>query len=167
MTDDELLKEGNRNFSVAMIALESGDFAKSEKLLRETVEMMGKTHPISMLAMKTIGSIASEHGRFEDSLEISLDLLDSQIATFGVNHAETSRTIRGILTMCKDLGKTEIANDISSIVEAASKNEKTKTTQSLQRLRIADTEDDAKEKETLSQKIAKWFGMGAKKKKPD
>ncbi len=159
MIDDDLIKEGNRNFSVAMIALESGDFAKSERLLRETVNMMGKTHPVSMLAMKTMGGIASEQGRFDDSLQVSLDLLDAQISTFGVNHAETSRTVRGILTMCKDLGKPEIANDISMMVEVASNMERVQTTQSLKRLRIADTEDDGVKEDTLRQKIAQWIAM--------
>lgn len=166
MTDD-LLKEGNRNFSVAMIALESGDFAKSERLLRETVSMMGNTHPVSMLAMKTMSGIASEQGRYEDSLQVSLDLLDAQITTFGVNHAETSRTIRSILDMCKDLGKPQIADDIAILVQTASEMEKSQTTQSMKRLRVADIDEaDGAEPNTLRYKIAKWIaarlGQGVK-----
>lgn len=169
--DDELLKAGNRNFSVAMIALESGDFAKSEKLLRETVDMMGKNHPVAMLAMKTLGGIASEQGRYDDCLEVSLDLLDAQIRTFGVNHSETSRTVRGILKICKDHGKPEVANEISMMVDAASNMEKVTTTQSLQRLRRNDTEDNGIKKSAPKKKqetsivkrmpIIKYGWMGA------
>ncbi|MDZ4837553.1 MAG: tetratricopeptide repeat protein, partial [Candidatus Melainabacteria bacterium] len=132
------------------------DFAKSERLLRETVAMMGSTHPVAMLAMKTLGGIASEQKRFDDALQVSLDLLDAQISTFGVNHAETSRTVNTILDMCKDLGKDQIAEDIATLVKKASEVEKTKTTQSLQRLR-GGVEDPEFKKNSPGNKIGRFI----------
>ncbi len=147
-------QEGNRLFSVAMIALENGDFAKSEKLLRETMEAMGPQHPVSLLALKTLASIAQDKGRYEESLHLSLDLLDSQIATFGINHAEPTRTVRGILDLCKELGDDSITREIESMVRAASEYDKNNTSQSLKRLR---TDPNDRKKQGLKDKIAGYF----------
>jgi len=149
-------QEGNRRFSIAMIALENGDFTKSARLLGETVDIMGKTHPVGMLAMKTLAGIYGEQGKHEEALQATCDLLDAQILTFGVNHAESSRTVRNILDMCKDLGKEQMANDIAMMVQVASDMERNQTTQSFKRLRT-NPDDEGIEKETLRYKIQKWI----------
>ncbi len=155
-------QEGNRLFSVAMIALENGDFAKSERLLRETIETMGPKHPVSLLSLKTLASIAQEQGRYEESLHLSLDLLDSQISTFGINHAEATRTIRGILDLCKELKDDNIAREVEAMVKTASDYDKNNTSQSLKRLR-SDPNDLRRNKQGIKDKIATYLSRLFKK----
>jgi ATP/maltotriose-dependent transcriptional regulator MalT len=135
-------QDGNRLFSFAMIAMENGDFAKAEKLFQESIELLGKTHHVSLLAMKTLSGLLSERGRPDDALAMSIDLLETQIDLFGVNHSETTRTVNSILEMCKDLGSDDTAREIADLVKNASEVEKVKTTQSFRKLRKTNSDVD-------------------------
>lgn len=150
-------EDGNRVFSRAMFALENGEFDKSEKLLKETIEIFGNTHHISMLAMKTLAGIATDKNRLDDALTFSLDLLDAQIQAYGITHSESSRTVTSILDLCRQLGKDDVAEDVARMVEAATEQEKAKSTNSFRMLRQG--ESAAREPGAIA-KLFKWLGGG-------
>lgn len=106
-------------FTTAIECLESGDLDKAEGLFKLTVEQMGPTHNQSHLAYKSLISIASEKGEYTKALNVSLDLLDAQVNTFGIRHAESSRTINNIYTLCNTLGKHELAKEIMQMAKDA------------------------------------------------
>ena len=88
------------NFTTAIECLEAGDLARAEKLFNLTIKKLGPAHNQSHLSYKSLISIATENGEYGKALTVSLDLLDAQINTFGIRHAETSRTINNIYTLC-------------------------------------------------------------------
>ncbi len=107
------------NFTTAIECLEAGDLARAEKLFNLTIKKLGPAHNQSHLSYKSLISIATENGEYGKALTVSLDLLDAQINTFGIRHAETSRTINNIYTLCNTLGKHELAREIMQMAKDA------------------------------------------------
>lgn len=106
-------------FTSAIECLESGDLDRAEELFKLTIQKLGNQHNQAHLAYKSLISIASEKGEYNRALNISLDLLDAQINTFGIRHAESSRTINNIHTLCNTLGKHELAKEIMQMAKDA------------------------------------------------
>ncbi len=160
MMDDESKTEINaqRKFSKAIFALESGRFEESERLLKDTINMLGKTHHVSMLAMKTLVGITSERGRSEEALQISLDLFEAQIAALGVTHSETARTVKNMVDLCKELGKPDVAEHIATMVQIASEEEKLRSTNSFRNLRLGvGGVEEVESKPNLWDRIVHYF----------
>ncbi|MEZ4535021.1 MAG: hypothetical protein R3D26_08470 [Cyanobacteriota/Melainabacteria group bacterium] len=106
-------------FTRAIECLEAGDLDRAEELFKLTIQQLGNQHNQAHLAYKSLISIASEKGEYNRALNVSLDLLDAQINTFGIRHAESSRTINNIYTLCNTLGKHELAKEIMQMAKDA------------------------------------------------
>ncbi len=116
---NELDQDGNSLFLLAQTAMEKGEVEKAEGYLREIVDLMGRTHHMSHLSLRALADISIEQGRYKDAINTSIDLLDAQIITFGVSHAEPSRTLESILSLCKSTGHSNMCAEIECMVETA------------------------------------------------
>lgn len=134
------------DFTKAIECLESGDLDNAEVLFKKTIEKLGVKHNQSHLAYKSLISIASEKGEYNKALNVSLDLLDAQVNTFGIRHAESSRTINNIYTLCNTLGKHELAEEIMSMAKEA---EQKTVANSVQKLRGGPEELPEEEEEKI------------------
>jgi hypothetical protein len=121
---DEGDEDGISLILLSRTAYEKGEIAKAEGYLREVVHVMGRTHHISHQALKSLSDIAYENGRFEVAINTSLDLLDCQIITYGVNNTETTKTISSIRALCASSGNEAMADEIDVMVKTAATFEK-------------------------------------------
>ena len=65
-------------------------------------------------------------------------LLEAQGELLGYSHADTSRTVQNICTMCVTLGKTEIAEEVRQLAKDASDKEKIERSAQVKELRSRD-----------------------------
>lgn len=128
-------ERGSEFFSQAIKTLEEGDWDKAEQLFIAALNNLGNKHHLSVLALKSLVTISSNKGELEKSLDWSLQLLDAQSVTLGLNHADTSRTVSNIITMCVTLGKTSLAEEVKELALYAREAEKTTRTQQAAQLR--------------------------------
>lgn len=128
-------ERGSEFFSQAIKTLEEGDWDKAEQLFIAALNNLGNKHHLSVLALKSLVTISSNKGELEKSLDWSLQLLDAQAATLGLNHADSSRTVNNIITMCVTLGKTSLAEEVKELAQYARDAEKTTRSQQAAQLR--------------------------------
>jgi|AGTN01.1.fsa_nt_gi hypothetical protein len=128
-------ERGSEFFSQAIKTLEEGDWDKAEQLFIAALNNLGNKHHLSVLALKSLVTISSNKGELEKSLDWSLQLLDAQSVTLGLNHADTSRTVSNIITMCVTLGKTSLADEVKELAQYAREAEKSTRTQQAAQLR--------------------------------
>lgn len=134
----------SNSFTKAIESLQEGDLETAEHLFITTVKALGKEHNQSHLSYKSLISIYSEQGEYKAALNTSLDLLEGQIGALGIRHAETSKTINNIYTLCNTLGKHDLANEI---MQMARDEEQKTVASSVKRLRGEDAELEEEEEE--------------------
>lgn len=137
-------KQDSSSFTEAIECLQEGNLETAEHLFRKTINELGKEHHQSHLSYKSLISIYTEQGEYKAALNTSLDLLDGQIAALGIRHAETSKTVNNIYTLCNTLGKHELAEEIMQMARA---EEQKTVASSVKMLRGEETELEEEEEE--------------------
>lgn len=150
---DEGDEEGIGFLLLSRTAYEKGEIEKAEGYLREVVNVMGRTHHMSHEALRSLSDIAYENGRFEIAINTSLDLLDCQIITFGVNHPDSAKTIASIRSICAATGNEAMAGEIDEMVNMAATFEK--EGRKMKGLRT--TKEKVSTEESFQEKVVKFL----------
>ncbi|MBX9691785.1 MAG: hypothetical protein K2Z81_05330 [Cyanobacteria bacterium] len=138
-TQDE---QGSKLFKEAIDTLEAGLFDDAAPIFEQVIEALGETHHLSILSYKSLVTITSNRGDFHKSLDWSLLLLESQGKTLGYSHADTTKTVNNICTMCITLGKRDIAEEVRQLAKDASDKERTKRSKQVRDLRARNPLED-------------------------
>ncbi len=141
-------EQGSRLFKEAIDTLEAGLFDDSVPIFESVIKSLGETHHLSILSYKSLVTISSNRGDFAKSLDWSLLLLEAQGRTLGYSHADTTKTVNNICTMCITLGKKDIAEEVKQLAKHASDKEKSKRSKQVRELRARNPLEDAEETTT-------------------
>ncbi len=142
-------EQGSRLFKEAIDTLEAGLFDDAVPIFEQVIKALGDTHHLSILSYKSLVTITSNRGDFHKSLDWSLLLLEAQGKTLGYSHADTTKTVNNICTMCVTLGKKEIAEEVKKLAKDASDKEKTKRSKQVRDLRARNPLEDVPQDTTL------------------
>ncbi|MDZ4835105.1 MAG: hypothetical protein SGJ27_15120 [Candidatus Melainabacteria bacterium] len=142
-------ERGSQLFSEAIRSLEDGDNARAEQLLIGALNNLDKKHHLAILSLKSLVTISSNKSDFDAAIDWSLKLLESQTGALGHTHADVSRTVMNIATMCETLGKPEIANQVKELHQYASAAERAQKARQVKNIRTtaksAQTEEEPTE----------------------
>lgn len=169
MTNEE---RGSQLFSEAIRSLEDGDNDRAEQLLIGALNNLDQKHHLAILSLKSLVTISTNKSDFDAAIDWSLKLLEAQTGAMGHTHADVSRTVMNIATMCETLGKPEIANQVKELHQYASEAERAQKARQVKNIRQTaksaqleeePTEDDFDEKaatlpEYLKRKRESWRG---------
>jgi hypothetical protein len=132
MTSEE---RGSQLFSEAIRALEDGDPDRAEQLFIGALNNLDKKHHLAILSLKSLVTVTSNKGDFDAAIDWSLKLLESQTGALGHTHADVSRTVMNIATMCETLGRHEIANEVKELHHYASQAERAQKARQVKNIR--------------------------------
>lgn len=132
MTSEE---RGSQLFSEAIRSLEDGDPDRAEQQFIGALSNLDKKHHLAILALKSLVSITSNKGDFDAAIDWSLKLLESQTGALGHTHADVSKTVMNIATMCETLGKHDIAQEVKELHQYASAAERAHKAQQVKNIR--------------------------------
>jgi hypothetical protein len=132
MTSEE---RGSQLFTEAIRSLEDGDPERAEQLFIGALNNLEKRHHLAILSLKSLVTITSNKGDFDAAIDWSLKLLESQTGALGHTHADVSRTVMNIATMCETLGKHDIAKEVKDLHQYASAAERAQKAQQVKNIR--------------------------------
>jgi len=132
MTTEE---RGSQLFSEAIRSLEDGESDRAEQLFIGALNNLDKKHHLAILSLKSLVTITSNRGDFDSAIDWSLKLLESQTGALGHTHADVSRTVMNIATMCETLGKHDIAREVKELHQYASQAERAQKAQQVKNIR--------------------------------
>lgn len=139
-----MTESSDSRFTEAIKCLETGNLEEAETMFLKLIQDFGADNEHSQLSYKSLIGIYSEMSEYTAALNTSLDLLDAQVKTNGIRHADTTKTINNIYTLCNTLGKHELAKEIMSMAKAA--EEKT-VKSSVKKMRKEEAELEPEEEE--------------------
>lgn len=133
MSNDE--QRGSHLFSEAIRALEDGDNDRAEQLFIGVLNNLDQRHHQAILSLKSLVTISTNRSDFDAAIDWSLKLLEAQTGAMGHTHADVSRTVMNIATMCETLGKHDIANQVKELHHYASAAERAQKAQQVKNIR--------------------------------
>ncbi|MBX3077150.1 tetratricopeptide repeat protein [Candidatus Obscuribacterales bacterium] len=164
MTSEE---RGSQLFSEAIRALEDDNPERAEQLFVGALNNLEKKHHLAILSLKSLVTITSNKGDFDAAIDWSLQLLEAQTGALGHTHADVSRTVMNIATMCETLGKHDIAKEVKELHHYASTAERAQKAQQVKNIRTTAKsvdEDKEPEEDEYDEKVA-TFGEYWKRQK--
>jgi hypothetical protein len=132
MTNEE---RGSQLFSEAIRSLEDGDNDRAEQLLIGALNNLEKRHHLAILSLKSLVTISTNKSDFDAAIDWSLKLLEAQTGALGHTHADVSRTVMNIATMCETLGRPEIAAEVKELHKYASAAERAQKARQVKNIR--------------------------------
>ncbi len=142
-------ERGSHLFSEAIRSLEDGNLDRAEALFIDVLDNLEKRHHHAILSLKSLVTISTDRGDFDTAIDWSLRLLDAQTGALGHTHADVSRTVMNIATMCETQGRPDIAREVKELhqyalaAERATKAQQVKTLRESRKTVEDETPDEA------------------------
>ncbi len=128
-------ERGSHLFSEAIRSLEDGNLDRAESYFIDALKNLEKRHHHAILSLKSLVTISTDRGDFDTAIDWSLKLLDAQTGALGHTHADVSRTVMNIATMCETQGRPEIAREVKELHQYALAAERATKAQQVKTLR--------------------------------